>query len=146
MIESAETNADIYSFIHELRDHYQIANIIYHGLNLPGPEAYIVLATCDPIWVKQYLDHQMVDTDPIIRSARCGLSIGPTSSGGKKHRTEPLKRGGHRGLQFYNEIIGTLLDSDFGRPQRSQACSHIERTRILLRNVGQEQFVGGAVV
>jgi hypothetical protein len=57
-----------------------------------------------------------------------------------------MKRAGLGGLQSSNKIIGALPNTVLGRPQRPQTCSDIERTRILLCNVSQEQSVGDAVV
>jgi len=68
----AVNQMDLSSLVHSLRDRHNLAHVGYHGVNIRGlpPRSAVIIATCNPEWVRRYLAREYHAIDPALKLAR----------------------------------------------------------------------------
>lgn len=68
----AKTQRQLNRLLFELRDHYQLANIVYHAARIEGLSRKnpILLLTYDPQWIQEYTTRDLFEIDPVVVEGR----------------------------------------------------------------------------
>lgn len=71
-IIGAKTQRQLNKLLFELRDHYQLANIVYHAARIEGVvrKNPILLLTYDPQWIQEYTKRNLFEIDPVVIEGR----------------------------------------------------------------------------
>lgn len=72
LISEAENPEELDTAIHELRDLYGFANLVYLATHIPGRSdlSPVLFTTYNPEWVKTYAQQNYIAIDPVIVSGR----------------------------------------------------------------------------
>lgn len=71
-IKSANSQRQLGNLLFELRDLYQIDNVVYHAAHIDGSKVKnpILLLTYDHQWVQEYTRKNLFEIDPVVVSGR----------------------------------------------------------------------------
>lgn len=74
-ISQASSLLDMSTELANIRDHYGLANVVYHAVQIPKSNQRnpILLLTYDPEWVSRYAERDYLDIDPVVMSGRKGF-------------------------------------------------------------------------
>lgn len=75
LIKHATNEEDLALWLGDLKSEHRLANLVYHGVNIPGRETPLLCLTYEEAWVARYKSENYFEFDPIVE--RCSKTVLP---------------------------------------------------------------------